>query len=482
MTQIAATPAEPIEVRSPRRTAGAWSANLLLALAVILLLLGVAAITVFWRFRQQHLQALADVQAEVARIQAAGEPITAEEFIAFHRVPPGTNDTTALWLAAIRLAVQQKGPAAGGLPYVGSGRIDQLKASAPGSLLPTAEAYLSAYEDVVIAAKQAAAAKGECRYPIDFRQGASAKHGDVQNLRQLSRLLSLRARVATHRGRDLEAIESIELLLALGRSLDNEPVMTSQLVRIVVLDLALGELEFLIGNRNLSEEQLQALQSKHQAIETQAPTRLAILGERGVGFREFQQMGTVPAGGAGNVARPVDCLAHLHLMDDMLAAADMPASNGMQEVLKINSRLSAKANSLDPWQRSSVTPSLLTAPAFNQLFHASARLEAERDSAVAGLAFRRFQLQHGRAPTSLAELTPKYLPAIPSDPFQRGAPLTFVVAGNQFAIYSVGMNGVDDRKLLIDPDTQDDTGLAGMVVIPTVRMSDSSKAQTTSPD
>ena len=473
MTQIETTPAEPIESRSPHRTIAKWSTNLLLALAVILLLLGVVTITIFWRFYQQHLQALADVRAEVARIQAAGEPITVEDFVAFHQVPQGTNDTTALWLAAIRLAVQQKGPAAGGLPYVGSGRIDQLSASAPGSLLPAAEAYLSAYEDAVLAARQAAAAKGECRYPVDFRQVASAKHTEVQNLRQLSRLLSLRARVATHCGRDQEAIESIELLLALGRSLDNEPVMVSQLVRIPVLGLALMELEYLIGNRILTEEQLKTLQTELLAIETNGPMKLAIIGERGVGYRELHQMAAVPAGTPGALERPMDCMVHLQMMDDMLAAVDKPPSDRLQEVTKVASELNAKANSLDPWQRSSVTLSLLSAPAFTQLFHASARLEAERDSALAGVAFRRFQLKDGRAPTSLAELTPDLLPTVPSDPFQRGAPLKFLVKGNQFAIYSVGMNGTDDQALLADPDTQDDTGLAGIVVIPAVPMRDS---------
>jgi hypothetical protein len=482
MTQTTATPAEPIAARSRRRTAGTWSANLLLSLAVILLLLGVTAITVFWRFRQQHLQALADVQAEVARIQAAGQPITVEDFVAFHQVPQGTTDTTALWLAAIRLAVQPKGPAAGNLPYVGTGRIEQLNAQAP-TLLPAAEAYLAAYEDAVVATRQAAAAKGECRYPIDFRQGASAKHGDVQNLRQLSRLLSLRARVATNRGREQEAIESIELLLALGHSLDNEPAMTSQLVRNVVFDMSLAELELLIGNQILAEEQLARLESKLQAIETQGPTRLAILGERRVGYREFHHMANMPTSGAGKLERPADCLAYLHMMDDLLAAADMPAADRMQEVLKTGSQLNAKAHSLDPWQRSNVALSLQVMPAFTQLFHATARFEAERDSALAGVAFRRFQLKHGRAPSSLAEMIPEFLPAVPADPFRRGAPLTLVTTGNQFAIYSVGINGVDDGKLLIDPDTQDDTGMAGnMVIAPEPISGLAPAAQQTSPD
>ena len=466
MTQLATNPTEPIEALGSHKTVSAWSANVLLVLTVILLVFGLLAGTIFWRFHQQHLRAMADVQAEVARIQAAGEPITAEDFARFHRVPQGTTDTTPLWLEAIRLAVQRKGPPNSDLPYVGLGGVDQLRPSAVKSLLPASEAYLAAFDDAVSATRRAAAAKGECRYPMDFTRGANANQDTIQNLRQLSRLLALRSRVSTHRGRDEEAIESIELLLALGRSMENQPAMNSQLVRLPLLDLALMELEFLISERSLSEEQLLSLQNQLDAIPMQGPTKLAILGERGVGYHAFHHMSPQPAGGKGKLERPADCRVYLDMMDDMLAAADKPAADRMREVLQVGSQFNVQANSLNPWDRSQVALSMQALPAIQQLFHAGARLEAERDSAAAGIAFRRFQLEHGRAPASLGEMTPEFLPAVPTDPFRRGAPLTFVVTGNQFAIYSVGLNGIDDRKLLTDPETQDDTGMAAPLNLP----------------
>lgn len=469
MTQIATTPAMPIEESVPRRAAGRWSANLLLGLAVILLLLGLIAGSVYWRFHQQHLAALADVQAEVARIQAAGEPITPEDFAQFHRVPKGTTDTTPLWLQAIALSVQKKGPPATGIPYVGTGDIEKLQSGAPDSLLPAAETYLASFEDAIAATRRAAAAKGECRYPIDFGQGLNAKLDYIQDARQLSRLLCLRARVAAERGNVEQAIESIELLLALANSLEHEPATVSQQVRYVLVGVATGQVENLVSERCLTDEQLVRLQNRLNSLRFQESRKLAILGERGMGLHAFHHMSaapTKPAGGQATLERPVDCLFYLEMMDGMLAAADNPAPEAMQQHKKVIDQVLAKLHAMTLLERSRLVLSAQVLPTLQVLFHASARAEAERDSAVAALAFRRFQLRHGRAPNSLAEMTPEFLPAVPRDPFQAGAPLIFVVTDKQFAIYSVGMNGKDERALLTDPDTQHDTGIVAPLSLP----------------
>ncbi|HUE71650.1 MAG TPA: hypothetical protein VMP01_12260 [Pirellulaceae bacterium] len=476
MSQLAATPAEPPQdvVARARWT---WLTNLLLALAAAFLLIGLVAGAIYWRFQEQHQQALADVQAEVDRIQAAGEPITIEDLDALNRVPDGANDTTELWLAAIRLGPPETGFRHSKLPYVGSGKIEQLKASAPNTLLGEAEAYLARYEDAVAAARRAAAANGECRYPIDFSQGLYPDHAEaIQPLRQLSRLLALRARVGASGHSHEEAIESIELLLALAGSLEDELDMTRQLVRMLVVDLALLESEFLIAERSLSDEQLGRLQTALLAIPTQEPARRGLLGERGMGYQSFRMKSSQrggPASVIGDVDRPAECLLYLHMMQEMLDAADRPRVDAIRQSEEIHGRLAKMDLSPKPRDRSDAIAALQSLASLTQFFAAWTRVEAERESAVAGAAFRRFQWRQGRPPASLAAMTPEFLAQVPTDPFQRGASLIFLVKGNQFAIYSVGMNGTDDQALLADPDTQVDTGLSGLVVIPAVPMRDS---------
>jgi hypothetical protein len=72
---------------------------------------------------------------------------------------------------------------------------------------------------------------------------------------------------------------------------------------------------------------------------------------------------------------------------------------------------------------------------------------AHRRLLAADLAIRAFQQDEGRLPGSLAELTPKFLPAPLPDPFS-GEPLRYLPSGSSFLLYSVG------------PDLQDNGGQA----------------------
>jgi hypothetical protein len=60
------------------------------------------------------------------------------------------------------------------------------------------------------------------------------------------------------------------------------------------------------------------------------------------------------------------------------------------------------------------------------------------------LALRAFQLERGRYPTTLRELTPRYLKHVPIDPFGDTEPLRYENQGNTYLLYSIGPDGVDD--------------------------------------
>jgi hypothetical protein len=64
---------------------------------------------------------------------------------------------------------------------------------------------------------------------------------------------------------------------------------------------------------------------------------------------------------------------------------------------------------------------------FDRYFETSFRVRAERRIAAVSLAAQLFRGDHRRWPTTLDELVPQYLPAVPTDPFTDGAPLGYVV-------------------------------------------------------
>ena len=64
---------------------------------------------------------------------------------------------------------------------------------------------------------------------------------------------------------------------------------------------------------------------------------------------------------------------------------------------------------------------------------------------LAHVAIRLYQLDHaGQRPPTLDALVPKYLPAVPGDPFNADAPLGYVADPKDPYVYSVGENGLDD--------------------------------------
>lgn len=74
------------------------------------------------------------------------------------------------------------------------------------------------------------------------------------------------------------------------------------------------------------------------------------------------------------------------------------------------------------------------------------RALADRRAAVTAVAVRLYALDHGgRLPARLDELVPRYLPAVPVDPYANPPqPLRYLPAHNPPLIYSVAQDGVDD--------------------------------------
>jgi hypothetical protein len=72
------------------------------------------------------------------------------------------------------------------------------------------------------------------------------------------------------------------------------------------------------------------------------------------------------------------------------------------------------------------------------------KIEACRRVVVTAIALKRFQVQHGHWPDTLAELTPDFISSVPVDPYD-GQPLRYRPnAGGTFLLYSIGPDGVDD--------------------------------------
>jgi hypothetical protein len=94
-------------------------------------------------------------------------------------------------------------------------------------------------------------------------------------------------------------------------------------------------------------------------------------------------------------------------------------------------------------------PSLLHAltrvftPAMTRIVELDLRLRAHLDLAKAALAIERHRLAGGKVPERLEELVPRYLPAVPSDPFD-GNPLRYRRTEPGYCLYSISEDGQDN--------------------------------------
>jgi hypothetical protein len=68
---------------------------------------------------------------------------------------------------------------------------------------------------------------------------------------------------------------------------------------------------------------------------------------------------------------------------------------------------------------------------------------ARREVARTAIAVERFRRAQGRWPVGLEELVPDFIQQTPSDPFS-GGPLHWTVSDDEYRIYSVGANGIDE--------------------------------------
>jgi hypothetical protein len=445
-------PESPVFKRAAKRR---WwfLASVLVIAPLVLVVAGVLAI-VIW-VTAHYSAANRAVRTEVARIHAAGEPITVTDMHAYHRAKPGTNDTTHLWLAAAdSLDEQQFFTDAQPLPIVGDGAADSLAAAD----LAAAEALLAKYDATVQLTLTAAQAEGECRFPVQYERGFSALLPNAQKMRTLARLLKLRGRVAAAKGETDKAVESVEALFGTSRSMSHQLLLIEHLVRLATATVALREVEALVSEAELTDVQLARLQGHIEALQFDSGLSESLLGERAMGYHTFHHMeqmsldGQVaaqpPNPGEGSLSRPGDCALYLGFLREMIAASREPFPVAIDQAHRSEQRLQQMAGTRNPLERYNAMVTLLILPATTKSFEATGRNLALRDATLCALAAQRHRLKHGQLPAKLADLVPEFLPAVPTDPFD-GQPLRMLDRvsadkGDALLFYSVGKDRKDD--------------------------------------
>lgn len=297
------------------------------------------------------------------------------------------------------------------------------------------------------------------RYSLDLNQGFLTLLPHLAKVKKAALLLTTEAWLAADAGKTEKAADALLAAGRLGRSLDEEPIIISQLVRVASWGVVISRIERILSLAPLEDTNLVALQEMVRSAERPQAMLRAMAGEEAFGLSMFTQPrsqaqifgfqnGTpsqserlrtglaISALKATGLLRK-DKQVYLQVMATNLAAARTPYPERVDRARQAGNLASTLPTKFCIFSR-------MMLPAVWRAMLKEADHTARCRTADAALAVERFRRAHnGALPASLDALVPAYLPKVPSDPYS-GQPLLFKPLNPGFVVYSVGEDGRDD--------------------------------------
>lgn len=272
---------------------------------------------------------------------------------------------------------------------------------------------------------------------------------NLQEIGALANLMQFEAKLRAQDGDPDGALLSARATLHVGRTIGDEQIMISQLVRIAIQGVSIKMMERVLAQGEPSEEALKALQDLLEDEVQQPQWIVCLRGERAAfhDIVEQTRKGKVDPSLFGGesvfLLGLVSRSSHLFGLKWYLKLFEIAKLPLHDQETPMN-RLESELKSASPLQ-TALARQLL--PAVQKVFQAIRRTQASLRCAMVTLAAERYRRQHGRWPDSLNELAPTYLKEVPIDPFS-GTPLLMRRLEDGLVIYSVWVDGVDNQGKL----------------------------------
>lgn len=301
----------------------------------------------------------------------------------------------------------------------------------------------------------------------------------ISRLRSFARLAHADAELAASDGDRERVLRDLRIQLGMaGHAFDN-PLLISQLVGVSMISYASETIDILLRDHPelLTEEDLAEVAHR---LATVYPGRVRITfqGEQAMFDDAIQRMYTDNGRGDGRLAaasvrdlRSVMTSALYPWPDDAqtrTAAGPlvMTVSAGRAELSRVFRSTIAAAttfaqtpvwertnspimDSIMKFERDAIArarywPVFALLPALDHIQSRADNASQQRDATLTSLAIEIYRRRYGRLPAALADLTPALLPAIPADQFD-GNPLRYLPAGDNYVLYSIGVDRKDDQ-------------------------------------
>ncbi len=397
------------------------------------------------------------VDEAVEAIRAEGFPVELDELNAWYVRPSDENAADVLTLA-FESFPRISAATAEVLPVEGYAELPGRTEPLPEGMKRTIAHHLKANADALALVHEGAGIS-ECRWPINLTRGYATLLDHIGPLNRSSEVLLLESVYKAEQGDSDGAVDAIVAGVGVARSLDKEPVLISQLVRMSCLGRSLSALEQTLNRTPLKDSQLGQVQHALREAEDSDEFVRGIVGERCLAA-DMARYGA-PGELVGASMKGVTVLPGMMELRNLTGICDLDAAT-LLEIFEpvvnaahvpVKDRLAAMGTA-DPPDREipsyCIVTRLLLPPGVHSV-QANLRIIARMRAARAALAVERYRLAHGQLPESLDALVPEFLDEIPADPFGDG-PVKCKRLENGYVVYSVGHDGEDDGGLEHGPD------------------------------
>jgi hypothetical protein len=307
------------------------------------------------------------------------------------------------------------------------------------------------------------------RYPANWLRDLTAFDlHDVQHARRLMSLLQCGLLVQAQDGDLRGALRSCRALLNVARSIGDEPLAISQLVRIAGIGIVYKSTERVLNQGDPRGEDLLSLQRLMEEEERFPRLLVSLRGERAYmhAVAEAMEAGDVrPRDHAPGPASRWDWVGEMVVMDMFRAAHPNLLALHTEGVklaaLPAHQRVQPMKNLEAKWRRQpGVERGLFPiAAVFDK---AARRIDGQLRCVITAVAVERYRGQYDRLPDTLDQLVPDYLAEVPIDPFD-GEPLGYQRLDDRIVVYSrcpiITLNALDAGEQAYDPDDPSPPGV-----------------------
>lgn len=416
-----------------------WRRVRLIAVVVLLVLLVAWVGLDLWAGRR--------IDEEVARLEKSYGSLAERSLRSPQKVPAADNRARVARAAAALAVLEEPGRR----PDLAPERYLGLR---PWSPVPeSVRAYVEINRPAIRIAEETRS-RGRTSWEADYVSGVGFP--PLMELRLLSNAICLAALIDLQDGRADSAAHQVATGLAVASTLREEPVLIVQLVRIAMYMTQLQVIRQIVIGADPSRSTLEDLARWLVESRSPSPIGVGLVGELRLGHAEGTRIeaGRVedlisdagnPAswyfGPIARLSRPLVRLAHLRYLREFERLIKIERGPRPRPDIALSQPVA--------WPGIRRFSDRFSTAGLERALESGDELAQGLSATELAVALRRFRLDAGSYPDDLSALVPKYLPAVPIDPFT-GRPLVYARKDAGFELHAEGPKRGSPRSPVLD--------------------------------